>query len=312
MITETLNIPKFEVVNSEAISSVLKEQESWVCWKAGEINEKGKFPKYPVHHELKYKINAHDPKNHLNFSLALDSLSDRYFDGVGFVLKDEYIVFNDYPMFIIGVDIDNGSNLNASQIDDLWEELGRPYSELSPSRLGRRMFCLSREPINNRNQNGLEMYYSGRFLTVTGWDAKGAMADCTEAIKRVHERWFPAKQVSQKSAKSNASLFPPEETPRKIAWVMEMLSHINADCSYEIYRNVIWAIESTDWKCTEMIQRQWSMGAPDRFTEDGLTIIKASFDRRNGGITLGTLVHYAKLAGYQSVKNNKPNLEVSK
>jgi len=54
------------------------------------------------------------------------------------------------------------------------------------------------------------------------------------------------------------------------------------------------------------------MGAPGRFTEDGLTIIKASFDRRNGGITLGTLVHYAKLAGYQSAKTNKSNLEVSK
>ena len=93
---------------------------------------------------------------------------------------------------------------------------------------------------------------------------------------------------------------------------MDMLSHINADCSYEIYRNVIWAIESTEWNCTEMIQRQWSMVASDRFTEDGLTIIKASFDRRNGGITLGTLVHYAKLAGYQPAKTNKLNLEVSK
>ena len=312
MIAETLHKPKFAAVDPESISTTLKDQESWVCWTAGAINKKGKFPKYPVHPKLGYKINAHKSENHLTFNMAVKAVSNGYADGVGFVLKDEYIVFNDYPMIIVGIDIDNGSNLSTGQIDELWEELGRPYSELSPSRLGRRMFCLSREPIDNRNQDGLEMYYSGRFLTVTGWDAKGEMADCTDAIKRVHERWFPTKQVSQKSTKSGALKFPPEETPRKIAWVMEMLSYINADCSYEIYRNVIWAIESTEWNCTEMIQRQWSMGAPGRFTEDGLTIIKASFDRRNGGITLGTLVHYAKLAGYQSSKTNKLNLEVSK
>ena len=81
-----------------------------------------------------------------------------------------------------------------------------------------------------------------------------------------------------------------------------MLSFIDADCSYEMYRNIIWAIESTGWSCAEEIERAWSHTAPERFTEDGLTIIRSSFDYRERGITMGTLVHLARAFGYGLTK----------
>ena len=81
---------------------------------------------------------------------------------------------------------------------------------------------------------------------------------------------------------------------------MEMLESIDPDCDYETYRNVIWSIEAIGWTDSEDMGRRWSLGAPDRFSEDAFTIIRSSFDDRRGGITFGSLVHYAKNEGWKS------------
>jgi len=145
------------------------------------------------------------------------------------------------------------------------------------------------------------VYSSKRFLTVTGWDAKGNLIDCTDTLELLIKSWFPVRLASPISkAKSKAlNTYPPEDTPRNKAWVIELLSFIDPDCGYDDYRNVIWALEATGWNCIDDIQRKWSLGAPNRFNEDALTVIKASFDHRDGGITFGSLVHYARLSGYQ-------------
>ena len=60
---------------------------------------------------------------------------------------------------------------------------------------------------------------------------------------------------------------PPDETPRQIAQLKEMLSFISADCDYETYRRVVWAILSTQWSCAEDIAYDWSKSAPEVFNE---------------------------------------------
>lgn len=81
------------------------------------------------------------------------------------------------------------------------------------------------------------------------------------------------------------------ETPAKIADINRLLADINANCCYEQYRNVIWAIESTGWKCAEEIGRVWSQTAPHRFDERTFQAIRQSF--KPGGITYKSLPHYA-------------------
>ncbi len=295
--------PNLAPVQAQNIPQILQAKDDWVNWQAGLLDENGKFAKYPICPISGYKIDAHNKANQISFEKALLNTSKPHISGIGFVLDGEPITTNSdrQPLYLAGVDIDFKANLSPADVDEIWLSMGCPYIETSPSGRGVRIFCLTKQPIPNRNQNGYEVYSSKRFLTVTGWNAKGNLIDCTESLEQLINSWFPVKQLSRmgKAKSKSFNTYPPEETPRNKAWVMELLSFIDSDCSYDDYRNVIWALEATGWRCIYDIQRNWSLGAPERFSEDGLTVIKASFDHRDGGITFGTLVHYARLGGYQ-------------
>jgi hypothetical protein len=295
--------PKIPPVHAQNIPQILQAKDDWVNWQAGLLDANGKFPKYPICPISGYKIDAHNKANQISFEKALLNTSKPHISGIGFVLDGEPITTNSdgQPLYLAGVDIDYKANLNPASVNQIWLSMGCPYIETSPSGRGVRIFCLTKQPVPNRNQNGYEVYSSKRFLTVTGWNAKGNLNDCTESLEQLINSWFPVKHLSRtvKAKSKSFNIYPPEETPRHLAWVMDLLSYIDPDCSYDDYRNVIWALEATGWRCIYDIQRNWSLGAPERFSEDGLTVIKASFDHRDGGITFGTLVHYARLGGYQ-------------
>lgn len=294
---------KIPPVKSQCIPKVMQSREVWVNWQAGPIDANGKFSKYPICPLNGYKIDAHNKANQISFKEAMLNNSQPHISGIGFVLDGSLITTDasGTPLYLAGVDIDFKANLSTADVDNVWRSLGCPYIETSPSGRGVRIFCLTRQPIPNRNKNGYEVYSSKRFLTVTGWNAKGNLIDCTDALDKLIQSWFPVKQpsVTSKTKAKALNTYPPEETPRQVAWVWQMLAYIDPDCSYDDYRNVIWALEATGWNCIDDIQRKWSLGAPNRFNEDGLTVIKASFDHRDIGITFGTLVHYARLGGYQ-------------
>ncbi|CAE6878762.1 phage/plasmid primase, P4 family [Paraburkholderia domus] len=89
----------------------------------------------------------------------------------------------------------------------------------------------------------------------------------------------------------------PEETPEQIKRVESMLAMINADCGYQQWRDGVWAIAATGWHCAESLARAWSETAPMKFDEDEFRKVFLSF-KHDGGVGFGTLVHYAKLAGW--------------
>jgi hypothetical protein len=85
-------------------------------------------------------------------------------------------------------------------------------------------------------------------------------------------------------------------TPRRVAEVKQALSFVTADCPYEIWRNVVWAVVSTGWDCAEEMAYDWSQTAPERFCEAAFWVVVNSYDPDNvDPITLGTLFHYAKM-----------------
>ena len=85
------------------------------------------------------------------------------------------------------------------------------------------------------------------------------------------------------------------ETPRQVAEVTQALSLIDADCPYEVWRNVVWAVLSTGWTCAEDLAYQWSASAPDRFNEDAFWLVVNSHDPYlENPITIATLFYYAK------------------
>ena len=89
------------------------------------------------------------------------------------------------------------------------------------------------------------------------------------------------------------------ETPRQIALVEEALLYINADCPYETWRNVVWAVLSTGWKRAEAIAQAWSSSAPDRYNDDAFWLVANSFmPNHSNPISLGTVYHHARAGGW--------------
>lgn len=89
------------------------------------------------------------------------------------------------------------------------------------------------------------------------------------------------------------------ESPRQIAIIKDALSHISADCPYEVWRNIVWGIISTNWTCAEEIAEEWSRTAPNRYAEDAFwTLVNSYMPQRENQITVGTIYHHARLGGW--------------
>ena len=54
---------------------------------------------------------------------------------------------------------------------------------------------------------------------------------------------------------------PLPETAENIARVRSALSVLDPDCPYALWRDIVFAVHSTQWSCAEELARTWSMGA---------------------------------------------------
>jgi putative DNA primase/helicase len=91
------------------------------------------------------------------------------------------------------------------------------------------------------------------------------------------------------------------DTPRQIAILKDALGFISADCDYETWRNIVWAILSTGWLCAEDLALEWSETAPERFDFDAFWVLANSYvpDHPNQ-ITVGTVWHHARHGGWRN------------
>ncbi len=106
-------------------------------------------------------------------------------------------------------------------------------------------------------------------------------------------------RVALRNRGSQSAYRQRQESPREVANLRNLLTYISADCPYEVWRNVVWAILSTGWLCAEELAQQWSMSAPARYEEDAFWLVANSYvpDHPNP-ITLGTAVHHARQGGW--------------
>ena len=91
------------------------------------------------------------------------------------------------------------------------------------------------------------------------------------------------------------------ECPRQIAIIQDALSYISADCSYVVWRNIVWAVLSTRWTCAEALAKEWSQTAPDRYAENEAafwTLANSYMPQRGNQITVGTIYHHARKGGW--------------
>ena len=92
---------------------------------------------------------------------------------------------------------------------------------------------------------------------------------------------------------------PPDESPRQIGRIKNMLTHISADCDYDQYRLIVWAILSTGWKCASDLAKSWSQTAPNRFNEQTFNTLLNNFNPNLANCpTLGSIQFLAQKAGW--------------
>lgn len=290
-------------IDRDRIPKQLTDLNRWVPWRAGQPNEFGKFSKVPISPKTGRPISANDPTNWLSFADACAAYDRGECSGIGIALSEQPAIQTEgHPVYLVAIDLDNcGERMGA--VKEHWEQLGRPYVEVSPSGKGIRMFGLSKVLLKGGNAGaGRELYAAGRFMTVTGNAGRGTLSDATEGLQRLHAAWFPPKLASRGMPPMLAHLIssPTLETPANIDRVKAQLACVSPDCAYERWRDITWSVLSTRWGCAEEIAREWSASAPHRFDERAFEQLCRNFVPSRG-ITLGTLVHHAKEGGWLPV-----------
>ncbi len=176
--------------STRSIPEALTEIPQWVVWFPGQRH--GKLTKLP-----------YDPNSAPSGRLELASTSDpdTWSDyptarrvaeetdhGIGLVLTAD--------LGITGVDVDHcveGRRITP-WVRDLVRQLDT-YAEVSPSRTGLRMFAYGDIPkALKRLEQGLELYKTGRFLTVTGRHIRGtspAVEERSASIAALYEAFAP-------------------------------------------------------------------------------------------------------------------------
>lgn len=86
------------------------------------------------------------------------------------------------------------------------------------------------------------------------------------------------------------------DTPRRVAVIRDLLRYINPDCDYEMWRDVVFSILSSDYLAAEEIAREWSEGSNKFDTASFNSLVKSY---KSGSFTIGTIYHYARQGGYR-------------
>lgn len=150
--------PKFENIPSDLTA------QPWAVWIAEpRTGQPGKFNKAPRSPKTGFNIASSKPQTFGSFEEAKRAYQTGKYTGVGVLLTNNGI---------IGVDIDNYPELFKQKPEiKAWVKLAIKhghYCERSPSKTGLRLFIKGKLPGAGRKHEGLEIYQTTRFLTVTG------------------------------------------------------------------------------------------------------------------------------------------------
>lgn len=285
-------------VNPGCIPVVIKELNQWIVWKAFSEKPDGRFDKVPICPNSGSKTNHMDKSKHLSFEAALNAHQAGCGDGIGISLTGKPLrsTTSQQSLYLIGVDLDKVINcLDKSLAAKSICNAVNSYTEISPSGTGIRIFALSAQPVGKGQSPFGEMYYAGRFLTVTGHGLKCDVKEATSQLLALEKSWWP-DEVLSKSRSHTASKVKPvfPNTPRNRATLYMWLNNLTADCEYESYRDVVWAILSTGWPDAEKIAYSWCISAPQRFDPVNFGKVVQSYDTDHSKpITVRSLAYWS-------------------
>ena len=179
--------PKALSVLPDAIPAELKQISAWVTWRY-ELSKDNKWTKPPYRLDGQTLASSTDPTTWGTFPEALKRYNDGGVDGIGIVLTKE--------LGIVGIDLDHcrdGGTITPEALQIIAEAIG--YTEVSPSGAGIRILVKASLPAGGRKKGNIEMYDTGRYLTVTGHHltrTPETIETRQDAIDTLHARVFGA------------------------------------------------------------------------------------------------------------------------
>lgn len=171
-------------LHPESIPAELKAIPRWLLWK---LEQRAGKPTKTPYQACGTLAKVNDPSTWTDFDSALAAYLKGGFSGIGIVLIDD----DD----LVGIDLDKCLNPVTGELDPdaarIINDLPS-YCEVSPSGRGLRLFGFGTLPQGGRRKGHVEMYESGRYLTVTGnrFNGHAALAHITPELAQVHARIF--------------------------------------------------------------------------------------------------------------------------
>jgi primase-polymerase (primpol)-like protein len=192
----------------EPVPDTLTNRGQWVAWRYQFDTDCDEWTKVPVNVDTGGFAKSTDPDTWTSFAdaVAYHERSETDTDGVGFVVHDGDTV--------LGLDLDDVRDPDTGDLeawaDDVLDDVPT-YAEVSPSGTGLRLFGLGFVPDGgNRGDvdagaGHLEMYDSGRYLTVTGQrvdDSPNDVRQVNDEIGDVHAEYIADPEPERDAPKS--------------------------------------------------------------------------------------------------------------
>lgn len=180
-------------VEPDPLPEKLRERDQWVCWRYAWRN--GEWTKLPIDPNTGDTAKSTDSETWAPFTdaWAFHEEGDGDTDGVGFVVHDGDV--------IVGLDLDDCRNPETGEVDEWARGVveGAPtYAEVSPSGTGLRLFGVGFKPDGKTRadvdgaEGHIEIYDTGRYLTVTGHQldaAPGEVRQVNEQVSQIHAEY---------------------------------------------------------------------------------------------------------------------------
>lgn len=194
-------------VNPDGIDQKLISYPHWVCWRFEWDSDRGnkddetdgEWTKIPINPRTGRNAKSSEPTKATAFQQALEyhGREDTDTDGLGFVVTDS-------PFS--GADCDGVYNPASREFSEIGQDVLDTldsYSEFSPGARGTRTFVVGDLPEGGRKNDPVELYDTGRYLTVTGWridETPGEIANRgvgEKVLAEVHRKYFPGDYTEE-------------------------------------------------------------------------------------------------------------------
>lgn len=207
-------------VKPDSVPDTLTDRDTWVCWRYEWKEDREDWTKVPVDVATDRRASSTDPDTWTSFAdaLAYHNRSETKTDGIGFILHDEDT--------ILGLDLDDCRDRETGEREAWADRVLKDvptYGEVSPSGTGLRLLGLGFIPDGGNRADiedepgHIEMYDTGRYLTVTGHrieDTPENVSQVHQAVKDVHAEYIATDDEPTAGKSGSSGVNPTPDADR--------------------------------------------------------------------------------------------------